>query len=330
MIRFLKTLARKIRELLFLPEQFSEFRQQTRLVLEQQSRQSGELALMLDRQGEDLKLMLGRILANQCRNEAALSADREFRVFSQFGDDGLIEGLIEMVDPESRVFVEFGVENYRESNTRFLLMNRNWSGLVMDSSEANISSIRSEPYFWRFNLKARCAMIDAENINRILAEEGIPGRFGILHIDIDGSDYWVWKAIEGYEPDIVIMEYNSVFGIEKAVTVPYDPAFDRHAAHSSNLYFGASLLALCDLAVEKGYDFVGCNLAGNNAYFVKKGLSDLVIPVDPQSGYVESRFREGRDEKGHLTYLSGSQRRQLISEMEVYNTRTGELEKLGG
>ena len=318
MIRSLKTLAWKARAMLRRLELSPEHRQKTLSLLDRQSDQS-----------EDLKLMLGRVLANQCRNEPAFSAEREFKVFSQFGDDGRIEGLIEQINPESRVFVEFGVENYRESNTRFLLMNRNWSGLVMDSSEANIASIRREPYFWKYNLKARCAMIDAENINSLLSEEGIPERLGLLHIDIDGSDYWVWKAIKGYEPDIVIMEYNSVFGIDKAVTVPYAPAFDRRDAHSSNLYFGASLLALCDLALEKGYDFIGCNIAGNNAYFVKKGISDKVSPVDPREGYVESQFREGRDEVGNLTYLAGSQRRELISGMEVYNTRTGSLEKLG-
>ncbi len=315
MIRTLKNLAWKIRALLQLPELFNEHRHQTRW--------------MLDRQGEDLKLMIGRVLANQCRDGEAFSPESEFKVFSQFGDDGLIDGLVSRIRPETRVFVEFGVENYRESNTRFLLMNRNWSGLVMDASESNIATIRNEEYFWRHNLKARCAMIDADNINRLLAEEGIPKHFGILHIDIDGSDYWVWKAIDGYEPDIVIMEYNSVFGIDKAVTVPYNPAFDRHAAHHSNLYFGASLLALCDLATEKGYDFIGCNEAGNNAYFVKRGLSDQIRPVDPVQGYVESKFREGRDEAGRLTYLSGSGRRELIAGMEVYNTRAGQLEKLG-
>lgn len=315
MIRSLKNLIRKIRVLLQLPEMFNEYRHETRW--------------MLDRQGEDLKLMIGRVLSGQSRGDAVFAPEQEYKVFSQFGDDGIIDSLVSCMNPETKVFVEFGVENYRESNTRFLLMNRNWSGLVMDASESNIAFIRNEEYFWRYNLKARCAMIDAENINRLLAEEGIPEHFGILHIDIDGSDYWVWKALAGYEPDIVIMEYNSVFGIDKAVTVPYNPAFDRHAAHSSNLYFGASLLALCDLAEEKGYDFVGCNLAGNNAYFVKKGFSNAVVPVSPSHGYVESRFREGRDENGKLTYLTGSQRRELISGMEVYNTRTGTLEKLG-
>ena len=56
----------------------------------------------------------------------------EFKVFSQFGDDGVIQYLIHRLRPLPDSFVEFGVQNYRESNTRFLLVNNNWRGLVMD------------------------------------------------------------------------------------------------------------------------------------------------------------------------------------------------------
>ena len=276
-----------------------------------------------DQRAEDNALLLGRLMSESARLKKN-PRDAEFRVFSQFGDDGIIQWLVHNVDFPDKTFVEFGVEDYRESNTRFLLMNDNWSGLVMDGSPANIERIRGSDYFWRHSLRAEAAFIDAANVNQLLPTEPI----GILHVDIDGMDYWVWKAITA-APVVCIIEFNSVFGIERAVTVPYDPAFQRGKAHHSGLYAGASLLALCDLAAQKGYAFIGCNGAGNNAYFVRRDkLNDTVRETTPEAGFVESKFRESRNRDGRLSYLEGEQRRDAIRGMPVHNVRTGLVESL--
>ena len=91
----------------------------------------------------------------------------------------------------------------------------------------------------------------------------------MLHIYLDGNDYWIWKEINVVTPVIAILEYNSVFGVDRAITISDDRKFIRTKAHHSNLYFSASLRALYVLAKEKGYSFVGCNSARNNAYFVR-------------------------------------------------------------
>jgi len=129
----------------------------------------------------------------------------------------------------------------------------------------------------------------------------------------------------------VIAEYNSVFGARQAITVPYDPAFHRTKAHYSNLYWGASLPALARLARNKGYTFVGSNLAGNNAYFVHENYVGRggVVALTPEQGYVESRFRESRDERGRLTYLDGAARRLMIAGMPVYDVERGAVVALG-
>ena len=49
----------------------------------------------------------------------------EFSAFSQWGDDGIIQYLIHLLDIKEQSFIEFGVGNYLEANTRFLLMNNN-------------------------------------------------------------------------------------------------------------------------------------------------------------------------------------------------------------
>lgn len=137
---------------------------------------------------------------------------------------------------------------------------------MIDGDEKNISYIKNDDISWRYNLKAECNFITAENINHLFLKNGIQGRIGILSIDIDGNDYWVWQAIECVEPDIVICEYNHRFGKGKAVTVPYDPAFYRTQKHYSNLYYGTSIKALTLLANRKGYALVDGNSAGNNVF----------------------------------------------------------------
>lgn len=277
---------------------------------------------------EQMMLINGAILCNLNKQIIINNLqEAEFKIFSQWGDDGIIQYLINNIEIDNKFFIEFGVEDYNESNTRFLLLNNNWSGLIMDGSQQNIEYIKNNWIYWKHHLIAKRAFITAENINDLITDE-ITGNIGLLHIDIDGNDYWVWKALTVVQADIVIVEYNSVFGINKAITIPYEPDFDRTTTHCSNLYAGASLLALCDLAEEKGYFFIGSNSAGNNAYFVKKEKINTLQILTPQQGYVESKFRESRDERGKLTYLSGNDRIKLLSGMPIFNTRTKTIESI--
>jgi hypothetical protein len=275
-------------------------------------------------------LLLGTLLARQNKELPVLDniSSAEFKVFSQTGDDGIIQYLINKVHVPETVFIEFGVENYVESNTRFLLKYNNWSGLVIDGSEKSLRYIRSDDIYYQHDLKAVQAFITAENINDLISAQGLKGEIGLLSVDIDGNDYWVWKAISIVDPVIVVAEYNSVFGIDRAITVPYKPDFVREQAHYSHLYFGASLKALCVLAAEKGYAFVGSNSIGNNAYFVKKNRLGVLRELSAEEGYVYSRFRESRDKKGNLNYLSGHDRYECIKGMPVYNVMKGLQEQL--
>ncbi|PKP59336.1 MAG: hypothetical protein CVT88_05715 [Candidatus Altiarchaeales archaeon HGW-Altiarchaeales-1] len=281
-------------------------------------------------ENEEIKLMMGKILVNQLKTSKQIMSlhDAEFKVFSQWGDDGIIQYLINNIDILNKSFIEFGVENYKESNTRFLLINNNWKGFIMDSSEKNIEQIKNEDIYWKYDLTAKAAFITAENINQLITDAGFTGEIGLLHIDIDGNDYWVWKAIKVVNPIIVIVEYNSVFEIDRAITIPYDSSFCWTNAHYSNLYFGASLLALCDLAEEKGYFFVGCNSNGNNAYFIRKDKIGNMKVLTPKEGYVYSKFRESRDKGGNLNYIGGGERLEVIRGMKIYNTRTDKLQSI--
>jgi hypothetical protein len=281
---------------------------------------------------ESQAILTGRLIAqlNKSREKEILGNIQlaEFKVFSQWGDDGIIQFLISYLDipPQAEKFVEFGVENYTEANTRFLLINNNWQGLIMDGSVQNMSEVKQDNIYWRYQLQAKPAFVTKENINDLLKESGMTGEIGLLHIDIDGNDYFVWQAIEICSPIIVIVEYNSVFGYDKPWSIPYNKDFVRTKAHYSNLYWGSSLLSLCDLAGEKGYDFIGCNSNGNNAFFVRSDKRKELKPLTAAQGFVNSKFRESRNRQGQLTFLAGPDRLQAIKGMEIYNTRTQQVE----
>lgn len=285
----------------------------------------------LSRQVTQLNINNGKILSKLNLNyhvDSILSdiQNAEFQIFSQWGDDGIINFLVNYLHIKEKSFVEFGVENYTECNTRFLLINDNWRGLIMDGSESNMQSVRNEMLYWKYDLTAVATFITAENINGLLLDNGFKGEIGLLHIDIDGNDYWVWKAINVVQPILVIVEYNSVFGDQNPWTTPYNPSFIRTKAHFSNLYFGSSITSLCDLAEEKGYSFIGCNSNGNNAYFVRKDRLRQLQVKTVKEGYVLSKFSEGRNMNGELTFLRNDARLLAIKGMEIYNTRKNSIE----
>lgn len=273
----------------------------------------------LDSKLHKIQEALGRIENRQLQSIGSKKiADNEFRVFSQWGEDGIIQFLLRHLNIENKIFVEFGVENYTESNTRFLLVNNNWAGLVIDAGKKQVDYIKSDPIYWRYNLKAVCSFITRDNINKLLMENGIKGEIGLLSVDIDGNDYWVWEEINVISPAIVVIEYNARFGRDRAVTIPYDEQFVRSKAHFSNIYYGASLKALYLLAKKKGYAFVGCNSAGNNAFFVRKDLkSDELPELSVEEGFVQGRFRESRDETGGLNFLSSQEEQAIIESLPL-------------
>lgn len=208
----------------------------------------------------------------------------EATVFSQCGEDGILDAIIDKIGTTNKYCVEFGVQDGTECNTRFLLQKRSWKGLLMDGAENNPSFIKKE-------------FITAENINSLFEKYGVPDEFDLLSIDIDGNDYWVWKVIDKkYSPRVVVMEYNASVGPNESKTIEYDPDF----VWDNTDYFGASLLALVNLAKTKGYTLVGCNNMGTNAFFVRDDeIKDRFIVKNTQQLYRPPRFKRHKEGFGH-------------------------------
>jgi hypothetical protein len=277
----------------------------------------------LHAQLERLQVAVGRLEERVGSSDPRAFNSHELSVFSQWGEDGLIAYLLSRVPIEDPSFVEFGVEDYREANTRYLLMTRNWRGLVIDGSPANVSAIKADDISWRFELTALCAFVTRDNINELIGEAGFRGDLGLLSVDIDGNDYWVWQAIDVVKPRIVVAEYNSLWGPERKVTVPYDPEFVRSRKHYSNLYYGASLAALEHLGRAKGYSLVGGNTAGNNAFFVRDDVRGSLPVVAARQAYRQARFREARDRAGNLTFADFAQRLAEVALLPLHDVESG-------
>jgi hypothetical protein len=239
-------------------------------------------------------------------------------VFSQFGEDGIIQFLVQRVPIANDVFIELGVDDYSESNTRFLLVHNNWRGLIVDAEEKMHEFLRATGLAWRHQIDAKVAFIDRENINDLIRSAGFEGDIGLLSIDLDGNDYWILEAIEVVRPHILVVEYNGIFGADAAVTVPYDSHFVRGRKHWSWLYYGASLRALTMIASAKGYALVAGNRAGNNAFFVLRDLLGDIPEVRVTDAFCPSRVRESRDRNGELSYVSDMEDKlRLIYEMPL-------------
>lgn len=193
----------------------------------------------------------------------------EYQVFSQNGEDGLIAEIFRRIGTTNSHFVEFGVENGLETNTTHLFV-KGWRGMWIEADAKLVQAIRESfgTMIQSGRLHLANAFVTAEGIEGLMREASIPQELDLLSIDIDGNDYWVWKAIENYRPRVVVVEYNATYRPDTEWIMKYDPK----ATWSRTSHYGASLKSLELLGRRKGYSLVGCNFVGVNAFFVRNDL----------------------------------------------------------
>lgn len=211
-----------------------------------------------------------------------------FKAYSQQDEDGIIEEIFRRIGTSSSYFVEFGAQNGICNNTLYLLA-RGWDGLWLERWPPFVEQINRTfaSLIAAGQLKMREEFVTAENIVRIFEENGVPRELDLLSIDIDGNDYWVWKALSAYRPRVIVIEYNSGFGPSLEWIQPYDPEWVWTGGRNQ----GASLKALENLGRECNYRLVGCNYSGVNAFFVR---SDLASGHFPSPGTAEFHYRRPR------------------------------------
>lgn len=279
---------------------------------------------------ERMMMLLGELHANRVKALPANTPinEAEFSVFSQTGEDGIIQFILAHTPNVPKSFIEFGVGTYIEANTRFLLKNNYWRGLLLEAEESFVRYIKTDKICWSYDLTVVQSFITIDNINQLIGDAGFSGDIGLLSVDIDGNDYWIWDKIDVVNPTIVICEYNAAYGSELAVTIPYKEDFARTQAHYSDLYYGVSLPALCHLADKKGYELVACNRMRHNAFFIKKDCGHSLTPLKLTSELTNAPYRHSRGKDGKLNFLRGDARLQEIADCRLYDIKTDTIRSI--
>jgi hypothetical protein len=276
------------------------------------------IRLIISNDLQNLKFLLGQnsILTSRSMSEKFIDLwDAEVKVFSQWGEDGILDFLCERIGLTKPRVLEIGAGNFTECNSRFLAENRNASVVLVDGRKDLILNVNSNSLKWKTHIFALEEWVTTENINNIIkSAKSMIGKLDVLSIDLDGNDYWIVEVADLSEVKIIVVEYNPLFGSDFAVSVPSDDNFNRATKHYSCLYYGASLKAFNHILNQKGFIFMGSNRVGNNAFFVHQETVEkinLTVPSD-LSIYTDWRIRESRDSSGKLNYVSGSDRLKEI------------------
>jgi hypothetical protein len=222
-----------------------------------------------------------------------------FRAFSQFDEDGILLYLFSVLGVVNKSVVEICAGVGYECNAANLIINHAWDGLLFDGSEVNVRVAKAfyaryPDTFWRQPTVVH-AWIDAETINERISENGFSGEIDLLSLDLDGVDYWIWKAITCVNPRVVAVEFNDCIPADVSVAIPYNRSFVVTPEKPG--YLNASLAAWAKLGHEKGYRLVGINRNAVNAFFVHNDLCPDLLPEVSVASCLSDRVTRGKSQR---------------------------------
>jgi hypothetical protein len=227
----------------------------------------------------------------------------EYKLFSQFGEDGIIEEIFQRIGTKNKFFVEIGSGDGIENNTTNLLTN-GWQGIWIEADPSLCES--AQDYFSEFikvkRLKVIQLFITTKNASKTLLANNVPKELDLLSTDIDGNDYWILESLSGLNPRVISIEFNSSLGKSAQWIMKYAP----NHSYDNSTYHGASLKSLELLGRKLGYCLVGCSMAGVNAFFVRKDLvkDKFLKPYTSENHYESPKYflysRPGHPKSGKL------------------------------
>jgi hypothetical protein len=229
----------------------------------------------IDRQRIAIALARGGAMMQARRIDLARPATWEFSGFSQNGEDGILDVLRRQLGSANRYFVEIGASDGIENNTAWLLVAEKYAGLMIEGDPRLAARARRTMPAYSVGAEVRHLFVtrDSAPALRELAWHRDPD---VLSLDIDGMDYWVAGALleAGFRPRIFVVEYNSVFGPERSLTVEYRADFAFGEAHPTQLCYGVSIAGWRRFFERHGYRFVTVDRNGVNAFFVDPACFD--------------------------------------------------------
>lgn len=233
--------------------------------------------------------------------DPARLADYAANVYSQFGEDGILERILELVADRNRWCVEFGAwDGLRWSNSANLIRNHGYSGVLIEADKARFEQLdgnyRNVP--GTTTLRAFVGFGPDDNLDTLLADVDMPEDPDFLSIDIDGNDYHAWAAIQ-LRPKVVCVEFNP--------TVPNHIEFVQSA--DPTVRQGCGVCSLVKLGKQKGYELACCTDV--NAFFVDSHLF-------PRLGIADNSPESLRNDRSWITYLfSGYDGHVILSGFNV-------------
>ena len=265
------------------------------------------------------------LLISEKYNNITRLEQSECKIYSQNGEDGILDYIITMLGIVKPNFIEIGVGTYIEANTRFIYDRFYPKGIIIDAEKNLTNKVFSNINSWKGDLRVIEEKVSTRNINEIISKN-CDFNVDIFSLDIDSIDYWIIDKLKPNISKILVAEYNSVFGSELEVTVPNLDNFDRKKYHYSHLCYGMSLKALINIMIKKNYYFIGTNNLRNNAFFISNDfpISKYFkkLEIEKLNYHVDSNLRESRDSMGNLNYLSGETRLKEIHDCEVIDIST--------
>jgi hypothetical protein len=211
----------------------------------------------------------------------------EFCGFSQNGEDGIIDVLISKLKSPTKCSIEIGSNNGIDNCTSRLCVVKRYKSLMIEANRINAKrAMQILNHLQGYHIIEN-QLVTPENITFLNKYEFMKDH-DVFSIDIDSIDYYVAKAFLdlGFKPKIIIAEYNSVFGPDRAITVEYNPNlfWDRQkAGNYHGYYWGCSLAGYKKLFSSYGYQFVTVDSTGVNSIFIdpKEFEDDFIKNLKP-------------------------------------------------
>lgn len=237
-----------------------------------------------DRQRINIALSKGAAMMQARNIDLKRPASWEFSGFSQNGEDGILDVLRKNLLSSNRYFIEIGAADGIENNSGWLLVAEKYNGMLIEGSAQLVERARRTVVGYSIGAECHNMFVTKESVRDIKAM-AIHHDPDVFTLDIDGIDYYIAQAIldGGFRPKIFVVEYNSVYGSERSMTIKYQPDFVFTKAHPTHLYYGVSISGWRKFFEKYGYRFVTVDRNGVNGFFVDPEYFDKSF-LDEVSG----------------------------------------------
>lgn len=272
---------------------------------------------MRARQGLAIAVSKGGAMMNSRKVDLKNPESWEFAGFSQNGEDGILDVLRSQLKTKNKYVIEIGSSDGVQNNSSWLIVFALYNGLMIEGNKQLVERAKRLIQYHGIGAEYLNMFVDRENI-QTLKEHALHTDPDVFSLDIDGVDYYIADEIlkGGFRPKIFIVEYNSVFGPDRSITVPYKKDFDFGQSHETKLYYGVSIAAWRNFFEKNGYKFVTVDQKGVNAVFVDPTYFDAeflknINGLDfAENGYQYKKFR-----------MNSEKQFQMIKDLEYFTVK---------